>query len=36
MNLPAKQKMQFQSLSPEDPVEKEMTTHSNILTWEIP
>ena len=26
----------FPSLSPEDPLEKEMTTHSSILPWEIP
>ena len=25
-----------QSLSQEDPLEKEMTTHSSILAWEIP
>ena len=24
------------SLSQEDPLEKEMTTHSSILAWEIP
>ena len=24
------------SLSQEDPLEKEMTTHSSILSWEIP
>ena len=38
-NLPAKQEMQVtqvQSLSWEDPMEKEMATHSNILDWEIP
>ena len=28
--------MQVQSLSQEDPLEKEMATHSNILAWEIP
>ena len=27
--------MQVQSLSLEDPLEKEMATHSNILAWEI-
>ena len=27
--------MQVQSLSPEDPLEKEMPTHSSILAWEI-
>ena len=26
----------FQSLSQEDPLEKEMTTHSSILVWKIP
>ena len=26
----------IQSLSQEDPLEKEMTTYSNILAWEIP
>ena len=30
------QKMQVWSLSQEDPVEKEMATHSTILAWEIP
>ena len=25
-----------QSLSQEDPLEREMATHSNILSWEIP
>ena len=38
-NLPAKQKMQetqIQSLCREDPLEKEMPTHSSILAWEIP
>ena len=25
-----------ESLGLEDPLEKEMTTHSSILTWEIP
>ena len=29
------QEMQVQSLSLEDPLEKEMATHSNILAWEI-
>ena len=27
---------QVQSLGQEDPLEKEMTTHSSILAWEIP
>ena len=30
------QEMQFQSLGQENPLEKEMTTHSSILAWEIP
>ena len=35
-NLPAKQETQVQSLGQEDPLEKEMSTHSSILAWEIP
>ena len=34
-NPPAKQGMQFQSLDQEDPLEKEMSTHSSILAWRI-
>ena len=30
------QQMRVQSLGWEDPLEKEMATHSNILAWEIP
>ena len=30
------QEMQVPSLDREDPLEKEMTTHSSILAWEIP
>ena len=30
------QKTQVQSLGQEDPMEKEMTAHSNSLAWEIP
>ena len=30
------QVMRVQSLGQEDPLEKEMATHSSILTWEIP
>ena len=30
------QETQVLSLSWEDPLEKEMTTHSSILAWEIP
>ena len=35
-NLPAVQKTQVQSLGWEDPLEKEMPTHSSILAWKIP
>ena len=38
-NLPAlqePQETQVQSLGWEDPLEKEMATHSSILAWEIP
>jgi len=35
-NPSAIQEMQVQSLGWEDPLEKEMTTHSNILAREIP
>ena len=35
-NLPAVQEAQVQSLGLEDPLEKEMATHSSILAWEIP
>ena len=35
-NLPAMQEMQVRSLGWEDPLEKEMTTHSSILACEIP
>ena len=30
------QEMQVQPLGQEDPLEKEMATHSNILAWRIP
>ena len=30
------QEAQVQSLGQEDTLEKEMTTHSSILAWEIP
>jgi len=30
------QEMWIQSLGGEDPLEKEMATHSSILAWEIP
>ena len=35
-NPPAVQETWVQSLGWEDPLEKEMTTHSSILTWKIP
>ena len=35
-NLPAMQEMWVQSLALEDILEKEVATHSSILTWEIP
>ena len=35
-NLPVMQETQFQSLGQEDPLEKEMATHSSILAWKIP
>ena len=35
-NPPAIQETLVQSLDQEDPVEKEMVTHSSILAWEIP
>ena len=35
-NLPAVQETQVQSLSQEDPLEKEMAIHSSILAWRIP
>ena len=34
--LPAMWETQVQSLGWEDPLEKEMATHSNILAWKIP
>ena len=34
-NLPAMQETQVWSLSREDPLEKEMATHSSIFAWEI-
>ena len=33
--LPAVQEIQVQSLGWEDPLEKEMATHSSILAWKI-
>ena len=34
--LPTMQETQVQSLGGEDPLEKEMATHSSILAWKIP
>ena len=33
---PAKQEMWVKSLGQDVPLEKEIATHSNILTWKIP
>ena len=35
-NLPAVQESRVRSLGWEDPLEKEMATHSSILAWKIP
>ena len=35
-NPPAMQEMQVWSLGQEDPLEKEMATHSSILAWKNP
>ena len=35
-NLPTKQDTWVRSLGQEEPLEKGMATHSNILVWEIP
>ena len=35
-NVPAVQETRVQSLGREDPLEKGMATHSNILAWRIP
>ena len=35
-NLPAMCKTQVRYLGEEDPLEKEMATHSSILSWKIP
>ena len=35
-NLPAMQETWVQFLVQEDPLEKEMATHSSILAWRIP
>ena len=34
-NLPVMREMQVHSLGWKDPLEKEMTTHSSFLAWEI-
>ena len=34
-NLPVMQETWVQSLGQEDPLEKEMATHSSILAWEF-
>ena len=35
-NLPAVQETQVRSLDQEDPLEKELATHSSPLAWKIP
>ena len=35
-NLPAMQETWIRSLGREDPLEKEMSTHSSTLAWKIP
>ena len=35
-HLPTLWETLFRSLGQEDPLEKEMATHSNILAWRIP
>ena len=35
-NPPAMREMQVQSLGQEDPLEKNIATHSSILAWRIP
>ena len=35
-HLPTMQETQVQSLDQEDPLEKEMATHSSTLAWKIP
>ena len=35
-HLPAVQEIWVRSLGREDPLEKEMATHSSILAWRIP
>ena len=35
-NLPAMQEIRVRSLGQEDPLEKQMATHSSILAWNFP
>ena len=35
-HLPTMRETRFQSLGGEDPLEKEMATHSSTLAWKIP
>ena len=35
-SLPVMQETQVQSLGWEDPLEKDMATHSSTLAWEVP
>ena len=35
-NLPAMQEAEVRSMGWENPLEKEMATHSSVLTWRIP
>ena len=35
-NPPARQEIWVQSLGQEDPLEKDMATHSSILAWRMP
>ena len=35
-NLPAVQETRLQSLGWEDPLEKEMASHSGVLAWRMP
>ena len=35
-HLPAMQEIRVRSLGGEDPLEKEMATHSSTLAWKIP
>ena len=35
-NLPAMQETRVQSLGRDDPLEKEIATHSSIIAWQTP